>query len=153
MMCPADGYTISTNKAKLDLGVIYEFLHTSYWAEGIPIDVVARSLNHSLCYGAYFRDEWGEDEQVGFARVVTDYATFAYIADVFVLPPHRSQGVGTALLERVIHDSRLRDIRTWTLFTADAHELYRKFDFEIPKDATRLMRRKVANPYRVPEKV
>ena len=153
MTCQAENYTISTDKTKLDLGAIYEFLSTCYWAEGIPIEVVARSINHSLCFGAYLKNEWGEDEQVGFARVVTDYATFAYIGDVFVLPPHRAHGVGTKLLNAVVGDSRLHGIRTWTLLTADAHDLYRKFDFEIPNDPTRLMRRRVANPYREREKV
>ena len=143
----AGDYTVSSDKTRLDLAAIHGFLHTCYWAEGIPREVVARSIDHSLCFGAYL--ETGQkSEQAGFARVVTDHATFAYIADVFVLPPHRARGLGVALIDAVVNDSRLRGIRTWTLFTADAHDLYRKFDFEVPENPTRLMRRKVPYPYK-----
>ena len=114
-------YLISTDRSRLNLGIIHDFLSTSYWAAGVPEDVVRRSVENSLVFGVY-RGE----EQVGFARVVTDYATFAYLADVFVLEAHRGRGVGKWLIEVVLS---LRGLRRWMLATGDAHELYRKYGF------------------------
>ena len=134
-------YTISTDKTKLDLTVIHDFLFTCYWCKGIPKEVVARSIENSLCFGVY-----KGEAQVGFARVVTDYATFMYIGDVFILEAHRGQGLGVAMMDALINHPDLQGIRTWLLLTADAHGLYRKFDFEI-FESERVMRRKVPNPY------
>ena len=136
-------YTISTDKGKLELDVIHDFLFTCYWCQGIPEEVVARSLETSLCFGVY----QGE-AQVGFARVVTDYATFMYLGDVFILESHRRQGLGVALIEAVVSHPDLEGVRTWLLLTADAHGLYQKFDFEVVQNE-RVMRWTVAYPYRL----
>lgn len=114
-------YVISTDKARLDLGVVHGFLETSYWALGISIELVQRSIEHSLAFGLY-----RERQQVGFARVITDYATFAYLADVFVLEPHRGEGLGTWLVEVMVAHPELQGFRRWILATRDAHGLYRK---------------------------
>ncbi len=117
-------YLVTTDKARLDLEMVHGFLKTSYWAAGISADVVMRSVENSLAFGL-FRG----DEQVGFARVVTDYATFAYLADVFVLEPHRGQGLGRWMMEVVFSHPELQGLRRWMLATRDAHGLYRKYGF------------------------
>lgn len=119
------GYTVSTDPARLDLDVIHGFLRTAYWSAGIPRAVVERAVAHSLCFGLYT----GAGDQCGFARVVTDRAVFAHLADVFVLPGHRGQGLGAWLIERVLAHPELQGLRRWTLGTRDAHELYARFGF------------------------
>ena len=119
-----DGYLISTDRSRLDLKVIHGYLRGSYWAAGVPEDVVRRSIENSLCFGLY-RGE----EQAGFARVVTDRATFAYLADVFVLEEHRGRGIGKWLVEVIISHPDLQGLRRWMLATRDAHELYRRYEF------------------------
>jgi GNAT superfamily N-acetyltransferase len=119
-----DGYLISTNASMLDLEVIRGYLSRSYWAAGVPEDVVRRSIENSLCFGVY-RGE----EQAGFARVVTDRATFAYLADVFVLEEHRGQGIGKWLVEVILSHPELQGLRRWMLATRDAHDLYRRYAF------------------------
>ena len=110
-------------------------------AAGVPEDVVRRSVENSLVFGVY-RGE----EQVGFARVVTDYATFAYLADVFVLEAHRGRGVGKWLIEVVLSHPDLRGLRRWMLATGDAHELYRKYGFAELARAEIFM--EIHSPYR-----
>ena len=118
-----DGYTISTDKTRLDTGLIHNFLsEDSYWAQDRPYDVVERSIDHSLCFGVY-----AGTEQVGFARVVTDYVTFAWLCDVFIVEPHRGQGLGKRLVETVVAHPDLDGIRLFSLATQDAHELYRRY--------------------------
>lgn len=117
-------YLITTHKARSDLEAIYGFLKTSYWASGIPAETVRRSVENSLTFGLFT-----EGEQVGFARVVTDYATFAYLADVFVLEPHRRRGLGRWMMEVVFSHPELQGLRRWMLATRDAHGLYRKYGF------------------------
>jgi GNAT superfamily N-acetyltransferase len=117
-------YLISTDESLLDLKMVHDYLSTSYWAAGVPESVVGRSVENSLCFGVY-RGE----EQVGFARVVTDHATFAYLADVFVLEEHRERGIGKWLVEVVLSHPDLRGLRRWMLATRDAHELYRRYGF------------------------
>jgi len=120
-----DGYTISTDQAKLNVDAVFNYLSKeSYWATGIPRDVAERSLRNSLCFGLY-RDE----VQIGFTRVVTDYATMAYIGDVYVLPEHRGHGLSKWMMECVLAHPELQHLRRWILVTRDAHELYRKFGF------------------------
>jgi GNAT superfamily N-acetyltransferase len=119
-----DGYLISTDVSMLDLEVVHGYLSGSYWAEGVPEDVVRRSIENSLCFGVY-RGE----EQAGFARVVTDRATFAYLADVFVLEEHRGQGIGKWLVEVILSHPDLQGLRRWMLATRDAHDLYRRYAF------------------------
>jgi GNAT superfamily N-acetyltransferase len=119
-----DGYLISTDASMLDLEVVHAYLSRSYWAAGVPEDVVRRSIENSLCFGVY-RGE----EQAGFARVVTDRATFAYLADVFVLEEHRRQGIGKWLVEVILSHPELQGLRRWMLATRDAHDLYRRYAF------------------------
>jgi GNAT superfamily N-acetyltransferase len=127
-------YEISTDSARLDVRVIHEFLARSYWSPGIPYAIVERSLRNSLCFGVYQRKQ-----QVGLARVITDRATFAYLADVFVLEPHRGRGLSKRLMEHVIAHPDLQGLRRILLFTSDAHELYRRFGFEELSDPSRVM--------------
>ena len=117
-------YLISTEPARLDLRVVHAFLRESYWASGIPLEVVKRSIEHSLSFGLYH-----EARQIGFARVITDYATFAYVCDVFVLESHRGRGLGTWLMGILMEHPDLQGLRRWVLATRDAHELYRKSGF------------------------
>ena len=117
-------YLISTDKSRLDLTLIHNFLTKSYWAAGIPLEVVRRSIEHSLSFGLY-----KEDQQIGYARVITDYATFAYLGDVFILEPFRGQGLSKWLMEVVVTHPELQGFRRWLLLTKDAHGLYKKVDF------------------------
>jgi len=117
-------YEISCDAGRLDVAAIHRFLTQSYWAAGIPRSVVERALANSVCFGAYC-----DDEQVGFARVITDKATFAYLADVYVLPEHRGRGVAQQLLQQVMRHPDLQGLRRMLLFTRDAHSLYAKFGF------------------------
>ena len=116
--------SISTDPARLDRALIREFLAQSYWAPGIPRDVVDRSIEGSLCFGLY-----DAGRQVGFARVITDYATYAYVADVFVLESHRGRGLALWLMEAIRAHPRLQGLRRWNLVTRDAHALYRRAGF------------------------
>ena len=117
-------YLITTDKSRLDLTLIYNILTKSYWAAGIPLEVVRRSIEHSLSFGLY-----KEDKQIGYARVITDYATFAYLGDVFILEPFRGQGLSKWLMEVVVTHPELQGFRRWLLLTKDAHGLYKKVDF------------------------
>jgi GNAT superfamily N-acetyltransferase len=129
-------YTISTDAGRLDLAMVHGFLTESYWARGIPRAVVERSIARSLPFGLYHGER-----QIGFARVITDYATFAYIGDVFVLEEHRGQGLGTWLMETVVSCPELQGLRRWTLATRDAHALYRKIGFVPLRSPERWMER------------
>ncbi|MBN1240468.1 MAG: GNAT family N-acetyltransferase [Gammaproteobacteria bacterium] len=117
-------FTVSCDPAKLDHAVIAEFLASSYWAKGIPRTIVEKSLEHSLCFALLDRER-----QVGFARVISDYATIAYLADVFVLPEYRGRGLAKWLMECIISHPELKGLRRWILATRDAHSLYEKFGF------------------------
>ena len=119
-----DKFTVTTDKARLDRDVIERVLGSSYWAENIPRSTVDKSIDNSLCFGLL-----EENRQIGFARVVTDRATFAYLADVFVLPDHRGQGLGKWLIECVVSHPELQGLRRWLLGTRDAHGLYQRFGF------------------------
>ena len=131
------GYVISTDAAQLDLDVIHGFLTNCYWAKGIPRDVVERSIQHSLCFGIYD----GSSTQVGFARVVSDFATVAYIGDVFVLESHRRRGLSKWMMECIMQHPALQGLRRWILLTRDAHGLYSQFGFTALKSAERYMER------------
>jgi len=118
-------FLVSTDRARLDLHVIHGFLTNSYWAKGVPREIVARSINHSLCFGVYD----GNGGQVAFARVISDFATYAYVADVFVLETHRGHGLGKALMASIVQHPALQGFRRWSLSTRDAHVLYAQFGF------------------------
>jgi GNAT superfamily N-acetyltransferase len=133
---------VSTDPARLDLDTVHRFLTGSYWAAGVPREIVARSMENSICFGAY------EDaRQVGFTRVISDRATFAYVCDVFVLDSHRGRGVGKRLMAAVTSHPELQNLRLWTLFTRDAHGLYRQVGFREARYPDRLMERRQAQPY------
>lgn len=136
-------YYISTDKSRLDLAVIHNFLTTSYWAAGIPIETVKKSLEHSLNFGVY-----EEGKQVGFARVITDYATFAYIGDVFILEDHRGQGLSKWLMQVIADHAELQGLRRWVLLTRDAHGLYRKTGFMEPVNPERYMEKIFPDVYK-----
>ena len=137
MPLPLDRYTISTDRSRLDVDLVHRFLsEEAYWAKGRTREQVERSIENSVCYGAY-----AGDEQVGFARAVTDKATFAWLADVFVLPEHRGAGIGRKLVEAALADPDLADVYRWFLGTADAHGLYRRYGFEGLRESGRFMAR------------
>lgn len=134
-------YVISTDRARLDVKAVHEFLSTaSYWAQGRDFETVRRSVENSLPFGVYL-----EERLVGFARVVTDYATFAWLADVFVLDEFRGAGLGKFLVETILNHPDFRSLRRWFLGTNDAHELYRRFGFKDIEDPQFYMHR--INPH------
>jgi N-acetylglutamate synthase-like GNAT family acetyltransferase len=118
-------YEISTDRDRLDVGLIHNFLRSSYWAQDIPRALVEKSIQHSLCFGAFLNGQ-----QVGFARVITDFATFAYIADVFVVPEHRGRGVSKLIMSAILAHPELQGLRRFLLATLDAHGLYAQFGFK-----------------------
>jgi GNAT superfamily N-acetyltransferase len=118
-------YEISADPARLDADAIHAFLTTSYWCAGIRRDIVARAIKGSLCFGLYHKNA-----QVGFARVVTDEATYAYLCDVYVLKEHRGHGLGKWMMEAVMAHPSLQGLRRFTLVTRDAHTLYEGFGFK-----------------------
>src|SRR5207245_9210547 len=130
-------FVISTDPARLDVGAIHAYLSRSYWAVGRPRAVVERSIAGSICFGLY-----DGPRQIGFARVITDRATYAYLADVYVLEEYRGQGLGVWLVDRVVAHPDLQDLRRFCLATRDAHGLYRKFGFEALSHPERVMERR-----------
>jgi GNAT superfamily N-acetyltransferase len=127
-------YSITTDPQKLDVDAIHAYLSRSFWAEGIPKDIVARSLANSLCFGLF-----DEAAQVGLARVVTDRATYAYLCDVYVLESHRTRGLGKWLIETVMAHPDLQGLRRFQLVTRDAHGLYSRHGFAPPAHPERHM--------------
>ena len=119
-----DTFTVTCDPAKLDLALITEFLASSYWAKGIPAATVAKSLEGSLCFAVL-----DGERQIGFARVITDRATIAYLGDVFILPGYRRRGLSKWLMECVLSHPDLQGLRRWVLATRDAHGLYKQFGF------------------------
>ena len=136
-------YLISTDRGRLDVPAIHAFLTAAYWAEGIPIEIVRRSIEHSLAFGLYHGER-----QIGFARVVTDYATFAYIGDVFVLEGYRGRGLARWLMEVIAAHPRLQGLRNWLLATRDAHVLYRTVGFAPLAIPERWMVRRFPDAYK-----
>jgi GNAT superfamily N-acetyltransferase len=140
-----DGYAIDTDPERLDLDAIHAFLADAYWSKGLQRDVLERSIAGSLSFGVYAPD----GTNVGFARVVTDRATFAWVGDVFVLPEHRGRGLGVWLMESIASHPELQGLRRWMLATRDAHELYRKTGYvrlDETGDTPRYMIRRVHSP-------
>ena len=132
-------YDISTDPSRLQLDAIHAYLTRSYWSPGIPMDVVARGIAHSLCFGIY-----QGQAQVGFARVITDKASFAYLADVYVLEEHRGQGLSRRLVGEILAHPELQGLRRVLLATADAHGLYARFGFAALAAPDRMM--EIRNP-------
>ncbi|WP_276088550.1 GNAT family N-acetyltransferase [Pedobacter sp. JY14-1] len=130
-----NGFIFSDNKALLDVAAIHDYLaNQSYWAEGIPLETVQRSVDNSLCFGIY-RD----GKQIGFARWITDKATFGYLADVYVLEAYRGQGLSKKLLSLMLFHPELQGLRRYMLATQDAHGLYAQFGFKPIPNPDRLM--------------
>ncbi|HEX3165044.1 MAG TPA: GNAT family N-acetyltransferase [Chitinophagaceae bacterium] len=126
-----DGFTISTEKEKLDIDLIHSFLNRTYWAEGILKEIIRRSIEGSLCFGVYENDKQAMPacRQVGFARMITDKATFAYLADVFIIEEYRGRGLSKWLMEVIMSHPDLQGLRRMILATKDAHGLYKQFGF------------------------
>jgi N-acetylglutamate synthase-like GNAT family acetyltransferase len=129
-----DPYEISTDRSRLDVGLIHGFLSSSYWAQGISRSLVEKSIANSLCFGAFLGGR-----QVGFARVISDFSSIAYIADVFVVTEHRGRGIGKRLIQAILNHPELQGLRRILLATQDAHGLYEKFGFQPLSNPERFM--------------
>jgi len=134
MTVTKDEYWITTDKEKFDMDIIHSFLTNSYWAEGISKEIIQRSIDGSLCFGVF-----ENNKQIGFARMITDQATFAYLADVFILKEYRGRGLSKWLMEVIMSHPGLQGLRRMMLATRDAHELYKKFGFIPLTNADRWM--------------
>ena len=126
--------TVSTDKTKLDLAFIQHFLKDIYWTAGRTLEEVQTTIDHSFCFGIYLGEQ-----QVGFARVITDYVVLAYVMDVFIDKKHRGKGYSTVLIDAMIKDPKLQQVKIWRLATADAHFLYEKFGFALLAHPERMM--------------
>ncbi len=135
-------FEISTDPARIDVDAVHRFLTASYWAKGIPLETVQRSISNSLCFGIY-----RGTEQAGFARVITDRATLAYLADVFVFEPFRGRGLSKWLMQCILAHPELQGLRRWSLVTRDAHKLYQRFGFHELKAPERWMERHAPEIY------
>jgi GNAT superfamily N-acetyltransferase len=139
-----EGYHISTAKNEIDVELVYRYLSTdSYWATGISKDVVMKSIDNSLCFGVY-----KETQQVGFARIISDFATYAYLADVFIIKEERRKGLSKWLMKVIIEHRELRGLRRFVLATKDAHGLYEQFGFFPYPNPDRLMCRHNPDVYK-----
>ena len=136
-------YTVSTNYSKLDLSVVHGYLSRSYWAEDIPFEIVKKGAEHSLCFGVY-----KENKQIGFARVISDYTTFAYLADVFILEEEQGKGLSKWLMECILKHKQLQGLRNFCLLTRDAQTLYDKFGFKNLEKPQNFMAIKTDNFYK-----
>ncbi len=134
-----DRFYISTEKEKMDIDLIYSFLTRSYWAEGISKEIVTRSIEGALCFGVF-----ENDKQVGFARMITDRATFAYLADVFIIEEYRGVGLSIWLMDVIMVHPDMQGLRRMMLSTRDAHDLYKKFGFTQLNNVDRWMH--IQNP-------
>jgi GNAT superfamily N-acetyltransferase len=117
--------TVSTDKSKLDVPFIQNFLKDVYWAAGRTMDEVQTTIDSSFCFGIYL-----EDNQIGFCRVITDYVVFAYVMDVFIDKNHRRKGYSSILINAMMTEPKLQEVKIWRLATSDAHFLYKKFGFK-----------------------
>jgi GNAT superfamily N-acetyltransferase len=129
-------FKISTDKAKLQINLILSYLHRSYWASETPSEQIIESINNSLCFGLF-----EEENQIGFARVITDYSRFAYLADVFILEEWRGKGLSKWLIKTIMEHPKLQKVR-WMLATRDAHGLYEKFGFTLLNEPEKYMMKK-----------
>ena len=136
-------YSISTDKSKLNFNVIYNFIANTYWAKGIPQSVMQSAIDNSMCFGVYSPN----NEQVGFARVVTDKATFAYLADVFIAPHLQGNGLSKLLIKTIVEHRELQGLRRFLLATSDAHGLYAQYGFKPIDNPAILMQINPANVY------
>ena len=138
-----DQFTVTSDPSKLDIDAIYDFLSHCYWSEGVPREIVERAIKHSICFGLF-----EDTQQIGFARVISDRATYAYLCDVYVLDSYRGKGLGTWMMSCVMKHPELQGLRRFTLLTRDAHGLYQKFGFAAAKNPSRYMEIHVADIYK-----
>jgi len=127
---------ISTDKNRLQVEVIHDFLTTSYWAKGRTIEAVKTSIEHCLCFGVYL-----DNKQIGFARITTDYVVFAYVMDVFILPEYRGNGYSKQLMQAINEEPKLQACNVWMLKTYDAHSLYKQYGYTELKHPEKVMER------------
>jgi GNAT superfamily N-acetyltransferase len=139
MLHRRDNFTVTTDQTCFDLDAIHGYLNTSYWAAGIPLETLERAIRNSLCFGLFVAGSNAVAEQIGFARVITDRATYGYLADVYVLDAYRGRGLATWLIECIRGHPDLQGLRRFGLATRDAHGLYRKFGFAELSDPTKHM--------------
>ncbi|MGC8517561.1 MAG: GNAT family N-acetyltransferase [Steroidobacteraceae bacterium] len=132
-----DGYVLSDDPARLDFDAVHAYLRRSYWAKSIPLEIVRRALEASLCIGLYAPD----GAQVGLCRLISDYTTFCYVSDVYVLESHRGRGLSKAMMRAALEHPRLQGLRRWSLVTHDAHGLYEQFGFRSVAHPQRHMER------------
>ena len=138
-----EGYEITTDPSRIDVRAVYRYLsEESYWAKNIPFEVVQRSIDHSMCFAVLHNAALA-----GFARIITDRATYAYLGDVFVLPAHRGKGLSKWLIEHIKNHPELQGLRRWALATADAHSLYAQFGFTPLKAPERWMEQHFPDVY------
>jgi GNAT superfamily N-acetyltransferase len=138
-----DKFCISTDKVKLDIGAIHEFLSTkAYWCLNIPKDKVQTAIQNSLCFGVY-----QDEKQIGFARIITDFSTIAYLGDVYILEEYRGLGLSKWLMETITNHPNLQELRRWILLTSDAHRLYRQFGWTDIADPQKWMELHNKNVY------
>jgi predicted GNAT family acetyltransferase len=130
--------TVSTDKTKLNVPFIQNFLKDIYWAAGRTIDEVQTTIDASVCFGIYL-----DDNQIGFARVITDYVVFGYVMDVFITEEHRGKGYSSILIKNMMSEPILKDIKIWRLATTDAHFLYEKFGFKLLEHPEKMMEKKL----------
>jgi GNAT superfamily N-acetyltransferase len=136
-------YSISTDKTKINIPFVHQYLcNESYWSKNIPLDIVKKSIENSVCFSVFYKEE-----QIGFARVITDKASFGYLADVFIMESHRGKGLSKWLMQTILDHEELQGFRSWMLATKDAHGLYEKFGFKLTNDTTRIMRKQVIEGY------
>ena len=128
--------TISTDKSKLQMEVIHEFLTKAYWAKGRTFEEVKKSIEHCLCFGVYL-----DEKQIGFARIATDFTVFAYILDVFILPEYQGNGYSKQLMKAINEEPQLKSCKVWMLKTSDAHGLYKQFGYSELKHPEKVMER------------
>jgi len=146
-MSEINQFYISTDQEKLDIDLIHRYLsEEAYWSKGISKDVIIASIRNSLNFGLYV-----EGQQVGYARVISDYATIAYLGDVFVLPAYRGRGFSKRLMEEVMSHPKLQGLRRWILLTRDAHDLYRQFGWNSIEKPDRWMEKHDSQIYHTPQ--
>jgi GNAT superfamily N-acetyltransferase len=137
-------YFITTDKSKINIPLVHQYLcNESYWSKNIPLALVKISIENSVCFSVFYKED-----QIGFARVITDKATFGYLADVFILPPHRGKGLSKWLMQTIFDNEELQGFRSWMLGTKDAHGLYEQFGFTLANDTTRIMRKQGIEGYK-----
>ena len=133
------GYRITTDKNEMDIDAIHHYLSRSYWAENVPKSIVTKAVENSLCFAVLVAVASGDERQVGFARMITDYASFAYLADVYILEEHRGKGLSKKMMKKIIQHPQLQGLRRMMLATRDAHGLYEQFGFTALTDQKMFM--------------